>query len=136
MGIRFFCLRESPKGLLIGRVWSSRTVDYKDFKPVFGGLFCESVFGPLKRGVCACQRSSWSRHPKLPKKLRRIEVLCCSYCIRYPFYVLSSSNLKENTFYQNQVLINYIHYTQKKVISDFSILKFFRTIASRISHGA
>ena len=84
--IRSLCLRKSSEGFLIGRVWNSRTVSYKDLKPIPGGLFCESVFGPLQQGICACKRTRWRSYPKYPKKLRRTEILYCSHCFTKTIY--------------------------------------------------
>jgi hypothetical protein len=67
--IRSLCLRKSSEGFSVGRVWNSRTVSYKDLKPIPGGLFCESAFGPLRGGICACKRTRWRSYPKSPKKI-------------------------------------------------------------------
>jgi DNA-directed RNA polymerase beta' subunit len=84
--IRTLCLRQSSEGFLIGRVWNVSTVRYKDLKPIPGGLFCESAFGSLKRGRCACMRMQWRSYPKLPSKLRRVEIASCPYCLTYRIY--------------------------------------------------
>lgn len=87
--IRILCLRQNCEGVIIGRVWNARTVNYKDLKSIPGGLFCESAFGSIQQGSCSCQRIQWRRYPKSPKKLRRIEVLSCSYCLTYTIYLSS-----------------------------------------------
>lgn len=55
--IRYLTLRRRPEGPNVGRIWNARTVDYKTLKPYPGGLFCESVFGPVQKGICACGRT-------------------------------------------------------------------------------
>lgn len=55
--IRYLTLRRRPDGPNVGRIWNARTVDYKTLKPYPGGLFCESVFGPIQKGICACGRT-------------------------------------------------------------------------------
>lgn len=55
--LRYLTLRRRPGGPNVGRVWNARTVDYKTLKPYPGGLFCESVFGPVQKGICACGRT-------------------------------------------------------------------------------
>ena len=87
--IRSFCLRKNSEGFLIGRVWNASTVNYKDLKPISGGLFCESTFGSTQLGSCVCNRIRWISYPKLPKKLGRTEILTCPYCLTrtiYPAY--------------------------------------------------
>ncbi|MGQ9863933.1 MAG: DNA-directed RNA polymerase subunit beta' [Bacteroidia bacterium] len=37
-----------------GEVDKAETIDYRTHKPVFGGLFCERIFGPVKDYECAC----------------------------------------------------------------------------------
>nr|QYB22815.1 RNA polymerase beta' subunit [Widdringtonia nodiflora] len=43
-----------PNGKKVGQVTKARTIDYETNKPIRDGLFCERIFGPKKRGVCAC----------------------------------------------------------------------------------
>jgi DNA-directed RNA polymerase beta' subunit len=68
--IRYLTLRRRPHGPHVGRIWNARTVDYKTLKPYPGGLFCESVFGPVLKGVCACGRTR--RSPSVTR--------VCVYC--------------------------------------------------------
>ncbi len=70
--IRYLTLRRRPDGPNVGRVWSARTVDYKTLKPYPGGLFCESVFGPVIKGRCACGRT----RRRQPKSVTRVCVHC------------------------------------------------------------
>nr|QYB21899.1 RNA polymerase beta' subunit [Papuacedrus papuana] len=43
-----------PNGKKVGQVTKARTIDYRTYEPIRDGLFCERIFGPKKRGVCAC----------------------------------------------------------------------------------
>nr|YP_009578820.1 RNA polymerase beta subunit-1 [Pseudotaxus chienii]QBK34371.1 RNA polymerase beta subunit-1 [Pseudotaxus chienii]QBK36421.1 RNA polymerase beta subunit-1 [Pseudotaxus chienii]QVX28238.1 RNA polymerase beta' subunit [Pseudotaxus chienii]QYB22314.1 RNA polymerase beta' subunit [Pseudotaxus chienii] len=43
-----------PNGERVGEVTTDFTLDYKTYEPERDGLFCEKIFGPKKRGVCAC----------------------------------------------------------------------------------
>lgn len=70
--IRYLTLRRRPLGPNVGRIWSARTVDYKTLKPYPGGLFCESVFGPVVKGRCACGRTRRTQS----QRVSRICVSC------------------------------------------------------------
>ncbi|MEM6822193.1 MAG: DNA-directed RNA polymerase subunit beta', partial [Verrucomicrobiota bacterium] len=37
-----------------GEVKNPETINYRTFKPEFGGLFCQRIFGPIKDYECAC----------------------------------------------------------------------------------
>ena len=37
-----------------GEVVKPETINYRSYKPEFGGLFCERIFGPVKDYECAC----------------------------------------------------------------------------------
>lgn len=76
--IRHLSLRQMPEGPLVGRIWSARTVDYKTLKPYPGGLFCESVFGPVQKGVCACGRTRLET--KWRPTMVRQEIQRCPLC--------------------------------------------------------
>ena len=108
--IRSLCLRKSSEGFSIGRVWNSSTVGYKDLKPIPGGLFCESAFGPLQHGICACKRTRWRSYPKSPKKLRRLEILYCSHCFTKTIY----SNPYYSFFEKNFSPLPNLHFLVKK----------------------
>nr|YP_009154339.1 RNA polymerase beta [Metasequoia glyptostroboides]AKM70797.1 RNA polymerase beta [Metasequoia glyptostroboides] len=43
-----------PNGKRVGQVTKPLTLDYRTYEPARNGLFCERIFGPKKRGVCAC----------------------------------------------------------------------------------
>lgn len=68
--------RSLPNGELVGKITKSDTVDYKTFKPIKNGLFCEKIFGPVKKNECSC---------KLYKKIRIKEknynnIIICPRC--------------------------------------------------------
>jgi DNA-directed RNA polymerase subunit beta' len=46
--------RVLPNGVLVGEVKTTDTLNYRTFKPETEGLFCESIFGPIKSGDCNC----------------------------------------------------------------------------------
>jgi len=46
-----------PNGSQLGEVLHSKTVDYKTFKPLRDGLFCERIFGPVHDYKCACGKT-------------------------------------------------------------------------------
>ena len=46
--------RQLPNGSKYGEVLHSKTVDYKTFRPLRGGLFCERIFGPMSDLTCYC----------------------------------------------------------------------------------
>ena len=84
--IRSNSLLKSWDGLFLGRVWSATTVNYKDLKPMSGGLFCESIFGSIRRGICACEQTHWLKYPKIPNKMRRVEIILCGCCLTPTIY--------------------------------------------------
>nr|YP_009106059.1 beta' subunit of RNA polymerase [Choricystis parasitica]AIT94875.1 beta' subunit of RNA polymerase [Choricystis parasitica] len=46
--------RRLTNGTYVGEVLHAKTVDYKTFKSLRDGLFCERIFGPVKDYMCAC----------------------------------------------------------------------------------
>lgn len=46
--------RRLTNGTCVGEVLHAKTVDYKTYKPLRDGLFCERIFGPVKDYKCAC----------------------------------------------------------------------------------
>lgn len=50
-----------------GEVSLAETLNYRTLKPVSGGLFCESLFGPIKDWHCQCGRLQFPRAPKTVK---------------------------------------------------------------------
>ena len=40
-----------PNGKIIGEVNKPDTINYRTFKPEMGGLFCERIFGPVKKKI-------------------------------------------------------------------------------------
>lgn len=61
--------RQLPNGSKVGEVLHSKTVDYKTFRPLRGGLFCERIFGPVQDLQCHCGK-------KRPNK----DITFCSHC--------------------------------------------------------
>ena len=43
-----------PNGERVGQVTAEQILDYRTYEPIRDGLLCERIFGPKKRGVCAC----------------------------------------------------------------------------------
>jgi DNA-directed RNA polymerase beta' subunit len=52
--IQSWAQRRLPTGAVVGQVTNSKTLDYKNHKPLKDGLFCERIFGPVRDFVCAC----------------------------------------------------------------------------------
>jgi len=50
--------------LQFGEVDVADTLNYRTLKPVQGGLFCETLFGPIKDWECQCGRLKFTRAPK------------------------------------------------------------------------
>ena len=88
-------------------MWNPRTIDYIRFIPVNDGLFCESSFGSLQRGICVCKRIRWRSYPKFQEKLKRFEILFCFVCLFktiFPIFSVFRSLarlyfIRESTFY-------------------------------------
>nr|QNT11685.1 RNA polymerase beta' subunit [Chamaecyparis hodginsii]UFP91801.1 RNA polymerase beta' subunit [Chamaecyparis hodginsii] len=53
-----------PNGERVGQVTAEQTLDYRTYEPIRDGLFCERIFGPKKRGVCACVKPSIMENEK------------------------------------------------------------------------
>lgn len=49
--------RRLTNGTWVGEVLHAKTIDYKTFKPLRDGLFCERIFGPVRDYKCACGKS-------------------------------------------------------------------------------
>ncbi len=45
-----------------GEVKNPETINYRTFKPEFGGLFCQRIFGPVKDWECACGKFKRIKH--------------------------------------------------------------------------
>lgn len=46
--IRSWGTRQLPNGQIVGEIQNQDTLDYKTLKPSPGGLFCETIFGPVR----------------------------------------------------------------------------------------
>lgn len=55
--IRRWAERTLPSGKIVGQVLNSQTLNYKTLKPELGGLFCETIFGPIYDFRCACGKA-------------------------------------------------------------------------------
>jgi DNA-directed RNA polymerase subunit beta' len=55
--IRRWAERTLPSGKVVGQVMNSQTLNYKTFKPETGGLFCETIFGPIRDFRCGCGKA-------------------------------------------------------------------------------
>jgi hypothetical protein len=84
--LRWLCTRKTSEGFTIGNINNAKTVNYKTQEPFPGGLFCEAIFGPLNRGICACKKTHWRSYPIIPKKLIRFQILRCLYCSSQTIY--------------------------------------------------
>jgi DNA-directed RNA polymerase subunit beta' len=63
--IKSWSLTRFSNGVRIGYVHSAETIHFKTLKPVFEGLFCERIFGPVKDWQCHCGRIKQFRAPKI-----------------------------------------------------------------------
>jgi DNA-directed RNA polymerase subunit beta' len=63
--IKSWSLTRFSNGVRIGYVTSAETIHYKTLKPVFDGLFCERIFGPVKDWQCHCGVVKYFRAPKI-----------------------------------------------------------------------
>jgi len=54
-----------PNGQKFGEVKKSETINYRTFKPEMGGLFCERIFGPIKKWECHCGKYKHVYHKGL-----------------------------------------------------------------------
>nr|ANZ02092.1 RNA polymerase beta [Dendrobium nobile] len=52
--IRAWAKKILPNGEIVGEVTKPYTFHYKTKKPEKDGLFCETISGPIKSGICAC----------------------------------------------------------------------------------
>jgi len=50
------------------------TIDYETFKPIFDGLFCESIFGPMNNWECYCKRY------KKSQVKNKVKLIICPKC--------------------------------------------------------
>ena len=65
--IRKWAEKILPNGKKIGEITTSKTVDYKTFKPEPRGLFCERIFGPIHDFECSCGKKKLkSQHQFCP----------------------------------------------------------------------
>lgn len=65
--------RKHPNGNIVGQIENSQTVNYKTLKPEKGGLFCETIFGPINDFECACGI----------KKIKQVKKYCPECDVEY-----------------------------------------------------
>lgn len=70
--IRSWAERRLSSGELVGCVSKPYTMHYQTGKPEPEGLFCEKIFGPLRKGVCYCGKHKGFNSLK--------DKLCCDEC--------------------------------------------------------
>ena len=56
--IREWGQRKLPNGLIVGEVRKPDTINYRTFRPEINGIFCERMFGPIKKMECYCGQYS------------------------------------------------------------------------------
>lgn len=61
---RWANIRFTKQDMVFGSVQSGETLHYMTLKPVFGGLFCERIFGPVKNFQCHCGSVRLTTAPK------------------------------------------------------------------------
>lgn len=50
-------------------------MDYKTFRPINSGIFCEKIFGPIKNNECICRL-----YKKIRIKKEKDKVIICPSC--------------------------------------------------------
>ena len=82
--IKEWCSRIIPQengDIIIGKIKSAQTVDYKTLDPKKDGLFCERVFGPVKDFQCFCQKKKNLKHIKESWRfIAKKKIRFCSLC--------------------------------------------------------
>nr|YP_010453578.1 RNA polymerase beta' subunit [Ephedra somalensis]QXG18283.1 RNA polymerase beta' subunit [Ephedra somalensis] len=79
--IRAWCEKTLPNGEKVGQVLNPRTIDLVTNKPKRNGLFCERIFGPVKNGVCACEKKPGEEKKGFPfgdRKKKKTSI--CEHC--------------------------------------------------------
>ena len=87
---------------LSGEVLKPETINYRTYKPERDGLFCESIFGPVKDYECHCGKYKRIRYKGIvcdrcgvevtEKKVRRERmghIFCCSCCSYLVFQIFT-----------------------------------------------
>nr|YP_009917386.1 RNA polymerase beta' subunit [Callitropsis funebris]QKG04324.1 RNA polymerase beta' subunit [Callitropsis funebris]WIL97841.1 RNA polymerase beta' subunit [Callitropsis funebris] len=67
--------RTLPNGERVGQVTAEQILDYRTYEPIRGGLLCERIFGPRKRGVCACVKP-----PMIENEKENYDSNFCTQC--------------------------------------------------------
>lgn len=50
-------------------------MDYKSFRPINNGIFCEKIFGPIKDNECLCKL-----YKKIRIKKEKDKIIICPGC--------------------------------------------------------
>jgi DNA-directed RNA polymerase beta' subunit len=130
--LRWLCTRKTSEGLTSGHIWNEITANHKTQKPFPGGIFCESIFGPLNRGICACKKTRWRNYPKTPKKLIRFKILHCLYCATQTIYWVKKLRTFSK-FFPIEITENDVKHNLKKISckcgrTKIHIFKFFSVV--------
>nr|YP_009117388.1 RNA polymerase beta [Callitropsis nootkatensis]AJE70931.1 RNA polymerase beta [Callitropsis nootkatensis] len=64
-----------PNGERVGQVTAEQILDYRTYEPIRDGLLCERIFGPKKRGVCACVKP-----PMIENEKENYDSNFCTQC--------------------------------------------------------
>nr|YP_010426748.1 RNA polymerase beta' subunit [Cupressus duclouxiana]USN89453.1 RNA polymerase beta' subunit [Cupressus duclouxiana] len=64
-----------PNGERVGQVTAEQILDYRTYEPIRGGLLCERIFGPRKRGVCVCVKP-----PMIENEKENYDSNFCTQC--------------------------------------------------------
>ncbi|MDF3680967.1 30S ribosomal protein S18, partial [Enterobacter hormaechei] len=64
-----------PNGERVGQVTAEQILDYRTYEPIRGGLLCERIFRPRKRGVCACVKP-----PMIENEKENYDSNFCTQC--------------------------------------------------------
>ncbi|MGX7589401.1 DNA-directed RNA polymerase subunit beta' [Candidatus Vidania fulgoroideorum] len=57
-----------------GEVKNSETINYRTLKPEVGGLFCQKIFGPIKKNFCNCNKFKISNVLKNKCKICNVKI--------------------------------------------------------------
>lgn len=95
-------------GVELGAVTSGETLHYRTLKPIFGGLFCERLFGPVRDWECHCGRVRMGRLPVIEQWCPKCVVqITRSRCRRYRFaFIPLGTPITHMWYRQNDKLTN------------------------------
>jgi DNA-directed RNA polymerase subunit beta' len=116
--IKNWSLTQFENGKDFGYITSTETIDYKTLKPVFDGLFCERIFGPIKDWECHCgrvryysapRRATWCPYcwvqiTRSNKRRSKLGIICLSAPILHIWYARSTKTI--NPLFRLLFLLN------------------------------